>query len=185
MQYLHNSNPLILHRDLKSPNLLVEEDWTIKVADFGLTRFMGERKMSQVGTPIWMAPEIIRNNPYTQKADVYAFGIILWEILHRKEPYENMSPIQIVVAVVNENNRPQISEEYVSHPFVPLMKTCWDEEPKKRPDFHEIIESLNNMLEQQHQRETSRYDSPLSTVSVLSHSGQDQDEDEEDDEEEN
>jgi hypothetical protein len=60
MLYLHRSNPVILHRDLKSDNLLVTQDWTVKVADFGLTRFISEKKqMTQVGTPMWMAPEII------------------------------------------------------------------------------------------------------------------------------
>lgn len=77
MLYLHTSNPAILHRDLKSDNLLVTSDWTIKVADFGLTRFISEKKqMTQVGTPMWMAPEIIMGKKYTEKADVYAFGIV-------------------------------------------------------------------------------------------------------------
>ncbi len=57
MLYLHSSNPLILHRDLKSDNLLVAADWAVKVGDFGLTRFLTEKKaMTQVGTPMWMAP---------------------------------------------------------------------------------------------------------------------------------
>jgi len=68
MLYLHGSNPIILHRDLKSDNLLVSADWTVKVADFGLTRFLSEKKaMTQVGTPMWMAPEIIMGKKYTEK----------------------------------------------------------------------------------------------------------------------
>ena len=68
MLYLHSWNPVILHRDLKSDNLLVSVDWTVKVADFGLTRFLSEKKtMTQVGTPMWMAPEIIMGKLYTEK----------------------------------------------------------------------------------------------------------------------
>ena len=117
MLYLHNSNPVILHRDLKSDNLLVTQDWTVKVGDFGLTRFISEKKqMTQVGTPMWMAPEIIMGKKYTEKADVYASGIILWEILTREEPYEEKEPMQIVVEVVNEGLRPTIRVELLDSP---------------------------------------------------------------------
>jgi serine/threonine protein kinase len=166
--YLHNSNPVILHRDLKSDNLLVTQDWTIKVrgahkqmtvdsrtcalaaavmafpcvrscvlllylsllslcvqvADFGLTRFISEKKqMTQVGTPMWMAPEIIMGKKYTEKADVFAMGIIIWEILTRLEPYEDKEPMQIVVEVVNDGLRPTLPQECAESPLVPLMKS--------------------------------------------------------------
>ncbi len=74
MLYLHTSNPVILHRDLKSDNLLVGSDWVVKVADFGLTRFLSEKKaMTQVGTPMWMAPEIIMGKKYTEKGTSVTF----------------------------------------------------------------------------------------------------------------
>jgi len=147
MLYLHTSNPVILHRDLKSDNLLVSQDWTIKVADFGLTRFMSEKKaMTQVGTPMWMAPEIIMGKKYTEKADVYAFGIILWEVLTRLEPYEDKEPMQIVVEVVNSNLRPTLPEEFRSNPLVPLMKDCWHPDPSLRPTFKVILERLESLV---------------------------------------
>lgn len=143
MAYLHGSNPVILHRDLKSDNLLVSDDWNVKVADFGLTRFLTEKKiMTQVGTPMWMAPEIIMGKKYTEKADVYAFGIILWEILTRAEPYEDKEPMQIVVEVVNQGLRPTIPAAYLGNPFVPLMQDCWQADPDKRPSFPVIVERL-------------------------------------------
>jgi serine/threonine protein kinase len=93
------------------------------VADFGLTRFISEKKqMTQVGTPMWMAPEIIMGKKYTEKADVYAFGIILWEILTRLEPYEEKEPMQIVVEVVNDGLRPTMPADCAESPLVPLMK---------------------------------------------------------------
>lgn len=147
MLYLHTSNPVILHRDLKSDNLLVSADWTAKVADFGLTRFLSEKKaMTQVGTPMWMAPEIIMGKKYTEKADVYAFGIIIWEILTRLEPYEDKEPMQIVVEVVNDNLRPTIPDEYKDSPLVPLMKDAWAADPAQRPTFKVILERVEDIL---------------------------------------
>jgi len=146
MLYLHHSNPAILHRDLKSDNLLVTQDWTVKVADFGLTRFMSEKKqMTQVGTPMWMAPEIITGKKYTEKADVYAFGIILWEILTRDEPYEEKEPMQIVVEVVNDDLRPTILPEFASSPLVALMTDCWHTDAPQRPTFEKVVERLQSI----------------------------------------
>jgi GAF domain-containing protein len=147
MKYLHASNPVILHRDLKSDNLLVTEDWRIKVGDFGLTRFMSAKKaMTQVGTPMWMAPEIIMGKKYTEKADVYAFGIILWELLTRLEPYEDKEPMQIVVQVVNEGLRPMMTREFDHSPLAPLIRDCWAANPDERPSFEIIAERLQSMI---------------------------------------
>lgn len=84
--------------------------------------------MTQVGTPMWMAPEIIMGKKYTEKADVYAFGIILWEILTRLEPYEEKEPMQIVVEVVNDGLRPTLPADCAESPLVPLMKDCVSED---------------------------------------------------------
>lgn len=153
MRYLHGCNPIILHRDLKSDNLLVADDFTVKVADFGLTRFISEKKaMTQVGTPMWMAPEIIMGKKYTEKADVYAFGIILWEILTRLEPYEDKEPMQIVVEVVNNDLRPTIPEQFKDASLVSLMKDCWDPDPNKRPTFNIICDRLSDLIKQDNER---------------------------------
>eukprot|EP01006_Ploeotia_vitrea_P040268 TRINITY_DN66418_c10_g1_i1.p1 TRINITY_DN66418_c10_g1~~TRINITY_DN66418_c10_g1_i1.p1 ORF type:complete len:1178 (+),score=714.93 TRINITY_DN66418_c10_g1_i1:110-3643(+) len=147
MLYLHTSNPVILHRDLKSDNLLVSTDWAVKVADFGLTRFMTQKKaMTQVGTPMWMAPEIIMGKKYTEKADVYAFGIILWEILTRLEPYEDKEPMQIVVEVVNNDLRPKIPHEHRNNVLLPLMQECWAPDPDERPGFKAVVERLEKLV---------------------------------------
>ena len=149
MHYLHTSNPVILHRDLKTDNLLVTDGFVIKVADFGLTRFLSEGKqMTQVGTPMWMAPEIIQGRQYTQKADVYAFGIILWEVLTRLEPYEDKEPMQIVLEVVNCQLRPHLPPELGSSPLVPLMVECWQQDPAMRPSFQQVVKRLEGILEE-------------------------------------
>ena len=81
MNYLHKRNPPIVHRDLKSPNLLVDKKYTVKVCDFGLSRLKANTFLSSksaAGTPEWMAPEVLRDEPSNEKSDVYSFGVILW-----------------------------------------------------------------------------------------------------------
>ena len=83
MHYLHSFEPMIVHRDLKSPNLLVDKSFVVKVCDFGLSRMKRNTYLSSktnAGTPEWMAPEVLRNDDSDEKADIYSFGVILWEL---------------------------------------------------------------------------------------------------------
>ncbi|KAL6990081.1 hypothetical protein U1Q18_015829 [Sarracenia purpurea var. burkii] len=97
MNYLHHCNPPIIHRDLKSSNLLVDKNWTVKVGDFGLSRLKHETYLTTKtgkGTPQWMAPEVLRNEPSDEKSDVYSFGVILWELATEKIPWDNLNSMQ-------------------------------------------------------------------------------------------
>jgi hypothetical protein len=76
---------------------------------------------------------------------VYAFGIILWEILTRLEPYEDKEPMQIVVEVVNDDLRPDLPDIYRDNPLVPLMKDCWATDPATRPSFRVIVDRLEQI----------------------------------------
>ncbi|BAU00522.1 serine/threonine-protein kinase [Vigna angularis] len=92
MNYLHHRNPPIVHRDLKSSNLLVDKNWTVKVGDFGLSRLKDATLLntkSGRGTPQWMAPEVLRNEPSNEKSDVFSFGVILWELMTQSIPWKN------------------------------------------------------------------------------------------------
>ena len=84
MHYLHSRSPPILHLDLKSPNILVDDKWRVKIADFGLARVRSNTLLSGNsafhGTPEWMAPEMLRAENYDEKADVYSYGVVLWEL---------------------------------------------------------------------------------------------------------
>lgn len=106
MSYLHSFQPPIIHRDLKTHNLLVDDHWNVKVADFGLSRPQSLATMSAAGTPQWSAPEVIRQEKYTTKADVYSFGIIIFELISKKVPYANMGPLTAARQVAYDHLRP-------------------------------------------------------------------------------
>ncbi|KAL5988448.1 hypothetical protein ACLOJK_036212 [Asimina triloba] len=97
INYLHCLSPPIVHWDLKSPNLLVDKNWAVKVCDFGLSRFKANTfipSKSVAGTPEWMAPEFLRGEPTNEKSDVYSFGVILWELVTMQQPWNGLSPAQ-------------------------------------------------------------------------------------------
>ena len=125
LNFLHTQEPnAILHRDLKSLNLLVyenvkgPEDYVqIKITDFGLARdilggdaYDSSRMTGQAGTFHWMAPEVLRSDEYTHKADVYSYGICLWEILCREPPFKGWKPHMIIQKVVQDGARPDINK---------------------------------------------------------------------------
>ncbi|KAF7126845.1 hypothetical protein RHSIM_Rhsim11G0194500 [Rhododendron simsii] len=102
MNYLHQNN--IIHRDLKAANLLMDENEVVKVADFGVARVKSQTGVmtAETGTYRWMAPEVIEHKPYDHKADVFSFGIVLWELLTGKLPHEYLTPLQAAVGVVQK-----------------------------------------------------------------------------------
>ncbi|XP_042388161.1 serine/threonine-protein kinase STY46-like isoform X1 [Zingiber officinale] len=141
MNYLHQNN--IIHRDLKAANLLMDENEIVKVADFGVARVKAESGVmtAETGTYRWMAPEVIEHKPYDHKADVFSFGIVLWELLTAKLPYEYLTPLQAAVGVVQKGLRPTIPKD--AHPkLAELLEKCWKQNPIDRPDFSEILEML-------------------------------------------
>lgn len=88
----------IVHRDLKSANCLVNKHWTVKICDFGLSRITTDAPMrdsTSAGTPEWMAPELIRNESYTEKCDIFSLGVIMWELCTLKRPWEGVPPERV------------------------------------------------------------------------------------------
>ncbi|KAH1190497.1 Serine/threonine-protein kinase STY46 [Glycine max] len=147
MNYLHQHN--IIHRDLKAANLLMDENCTVKVADFGVARVKAQSGVmtAETGTYRWMAPEVIEHKPYDHKADVFSFGIVLWELLTGKLPYEYLTPLQAAIGVVQKGLRPTIPKN--THPkYVELLERSWQQDPTLRPDFSEIIEILQQLAKE-------------------------------------
>jgi serine/threonine protein kinase len=142
MEYLHKNN--IIHRDVKSPNMLVAADWTIKIGDFGFSRVKSEnRTMTQCGTVAWTAPEIFLGERYSEKADVYSYSVILWELVYRKKPWQGMNSMKVCHAVENGErlstvNPPSGTPEYI----IKLMEACWLQDHERRPSFTEVLKFL-------------------------------------------
>lgn len=163
MRYLHACH--IIHRDLKSQNLLldrpVEEGCpVVKVADFGLSRnFRGIGTVtgsvagimtSETGTYRWMAPEMIRHEPYNEKVDVYSYGVVLWELFSCEVPFSGMTPIQAAFAVADKHLRPMSESEYAKDVKIPaswaaLISQCWHPSSHARPRFQDILRILEEM----------------------------------------
>ncbi|KAG7540226.1 Serine-threonine/tyrosine-protein kinase catalytic domain [Arabidopsis thaliana x Arabidopsis arenosa] len=145
MNYLHQNN--IIHRDLKTANLLMDEHEVVKVADFGVARVQTESGVmtAETGTYRWMAPEVIEHKPYDHRADVFSYAIVLWELLTGELPYSYLTPLQAAVGVVQKGLRPKIPKE--THPkLTELLEKCWQQDPAQRPNFAEIIEMLNQLI---------------------------------------
>ncbi|KAK7845462.1 serine/threonine-protein kinase STY13 [Quercus suber] len=143
MAYVHEFG--LIHRDLKSDNLLINADKSIKVADFGVARIevKTEGMTPETGTYRWMAPEMIQHRPYTQKVDVYSFGIVLWELITGLLPFPNMTAVQAAFAVVNKGVRPIIPNDCLPT-LSEIMTRCWDANPDVRPPFTEVVRMLEN-----------------------------------------
>ncbi|XP_058091658.1 serine/threonine/tyrosine-protein kinase HT1-like [Magnolia sinica] len=146
MQYLHSQG--ILHRDLKSENLLLGEDMHVKVADFGISCLESQCGSGKgfTSTYRWMAPEMIKEKQHTRKVDVYSFGIVLWELLTALTPFHDMTPEQAAFAVSQKNARPPFPAA-CPVAFTNLISQCWSTNPDKRPHFDEIVSVLESYAE--------------------------------------
>jgi len=150
MNYLHHCN--IIHRDLKPGNILLTDHWTPKVCDFGVSRQCDSTAtMTGLGTPLYMAPEILHTRHYGPKVDVYAFGFVLWQMFTGKKVAEgfggtgmdtrDMAPIQIAFKVCIEKIRPVIPSHCPAH-LSTLISDCWHDSPDSRPSFKDILERI-------------------------------------------
>ncbi|CAN7140259.1 serine/threonine/tyrosine-protein kinase HT1 [Brassica rapa] len=141
MEYIHSRH--VVHRDLKPENVLIDEDFQLKIADFGIAceEEYCDMLADDPGTYRWMAPEMIKRKPHGRKADVYSFGLLLWELVAGATPYEDMNPIQAAFAVVDKNLRPVIPGDCPAA-MKALIERCWSVAPDKRPDFWQIVKVL-------------------------------------------
>uniref|UniRef100_A0A6B2L2P1 non-specific serine/threonine protein kinase n=1 Tax=Arcella intermedia TaxID=1963864 RepID=A0A6B2L2P1_9EUKA len=150
MNWLHLSKPPIVHRDLKPTNLLVDENWRVKICDFGLSAWQLNKTLQDSGvapgTPLWMSPEVLKGRPLSEKADVYSFGIVLWEMITGKEPFEHHEDYEkFVDAICDHGERPEIPQDM--HPSLQsLLQECWHDNQRKRPAFGEIIERIEQAI---------------------------------------
>eukprot|EP01125_Pyxidicula_operculata_P011723 TRINITY_DN383_c1_g1_i1.p1 TRINITY_DN383_c1_g1~~TRINITY_DN383_c1_g1_i1.p1 ORF type:complete len:569 (-),score=52.98 TRINITY_DN383_c1_g1_i1:53-1759(-) len=146
MHYLHSIRPRVIHRDLKSDNVLLTVNYTVKICDFGLSKMVQKysKTMTTSGTPHYLAPEAVEKGKFSEKSDVFSYGIILWEIYAERRPFEDLNAFQIMYAVVTEKRRPEIPISCPSE-YTSLINDCLAHEPSERPNFKKIIEELKVM----------------------------------------
>ncbi|KAK2718040.1 hypothetical protein QYM36_006731 [Artemia franciscana] len=142
MSFLHSRN--IIHRDLKSPNVLLSNDNKLKISDFGTSRVWSEAsaEMSFIGTYAWMAPEIIRKEPCSDKVDVWSYGVVLWELVTGETPYRGLETARILFGVGNSSLSLPLPST-LPPGLQLLMKMCWETKPRNRPSFASIMAHLS------------------------------------------
>ncbi|XP_064465991.1 mitogen-activated protein kinase kinase kinase 12-like isoform X2 [Ornithodoros turicata] len=142
MNYLHSRK--IIHRDLKSPNILISYNDILKISDFGTSRQWNERstKMSFAGTVAWMAPEVIRNEPCSEKVDIWSYGVVMWELLNCEIPYKDVDSSGVMWGVGSNSLHLPIPST-CPEGFQLLMKQCWSTKPRNRPSFRHILMHLD------------------------------------------
>ncbi|XP_028807016.1 serine/threonine-protein kinase STY13-like [Neltuma alba] len=155
MQYLHEQKPKVIHRDLKPSNIFLDDALHVRIADFGHARFLADQEMAltgETGTYVYMAPEVIRCEPYNEKCDVYSFGVILNELLTGNYPYieTDYSPTKIAVEVVEGKLRPMVAEDREGEveELVQVIRLCWDGNPTMRPSFATIATALKAYIKE-------------------------------------
>lgn len=155
MAFLHALEPPLLHRDLKTLNLMVNNQMKIKVGDFGLSIFdnaaKGDREVT--GTAAYLAPETLEGIPFTIKGDVYAYAIVFWELVNTTLKQEYQAPfeefhfsmdMQILYAVSSRDLRPTLPESCPPE-IVSFLNNCWSKTPEERPDFPTIVSQLHDL----------------------------------------
>eukprot|EP00737_Agarophyton_chilense_P000772 gb/GEZJ01000855.1/.p1 GENE.gb/GEZJ01000855.1/~~gb/GEZJ01000855.1/.p1 ORF type:complete len:861 (+),score=119.39 gb/GEZJ01000855.1/:511-3093(+) len=147
MAFLHSQYPIVIHRDVKSPNVLLGKNVReVKITDFGLSRL---RTGSYVntgpgGTPEWMAPELLRQDPFNEKSDVFSFGVILWELVMCEKPWRDDHPMQIVFKVGSRGEKlPTPPPEQCAPELREMIVECFADDPRRRPTFENLVQRLN------------------------------------------
>lgn len=154
----------MLHRDVKPDNFLVislstKAPVTVKIADFGTSRSITQAQepfnhTAALGTPIYMAPEILEHKPYSTKLDVYSFAVTLWVLYVRKEPYSELKHQWDIPVFVIKGHRPSIPDD-CPEGYADLIQRCWAADPQQRPEMSEVVQTLESLFNKKKAQETT------------------------------
>ena len=144
LSYLHSHS--IIHRDLKSLNVLLTENLQPKIGDFGLSRYKDTltTMTTGVGTPIWMAPELLLMEDYDYRADIYSYGVILWEIETREKPFNDLMPQQIMMKAIQKMKQEEIPKE-TPQGLAKIISQCWSHRQEDRPELNQVIIDMEKL----------------------------------------
>jgi serine/threonine protein kinase len=159
MTYLHSRN--ILHRDLNTKNILLDEHYRCKISDFGLSRLKveGHQMTTHVGFLVCMAPEVYIGEEYSFQADVYSFGMVLYHMAVGKQPNDDLDLLKFAYMVAHDKYRPTIPST-VPTLHKQLIEQCWNQNPDDRPQFSSILDLLGT----QHSKYTTSSPSSNKTL---------------------
>jgi len=150
MSWLTGKEVKILHRELKPGNVLLDSNWTCKVCDFGLS-FLESKGMVKGdavggGSPYWMSPEALLDQlPITEKNDVYAFSLVLWEIMTQEHFFQEYNDLDLFTEDIGRKGiRPPV--EKIQYPQITaIIQKCWDADQNVRPSFADLISILKKV----------------------------------------
>jgi len=148
LAYLHHRG--VVHKDVKSFNVLLTQDFHAKLCDFGLARLkstLNTGRLQHAGTPAYMAPELFRQGHYTEKVDVFAFAVLLWELLTLEVPFDGLDALLIRPKV--ESGAPLHVPSAGCPPDIrQLLHECWSVDGDQRPPMAHVVETLKRCVQQ-------------------------------------
>ncbi|XP_063954739.1 mitogen-activated protein kinase kinase kinase 7-like isoform X2 [Lytechinus pictus] len=148
VDYLHCMTPKkLIHRDLKPANLLLMSGGTVlKICDFGTACDFHTYMTNNKGSAAWMAPEVFEGSAYSEKCDIFSWGVILWEVISRRKPFDDIGgPAFRIMWAVHNGRRPPLIRN-IPKPLEKLMTRCWSSEAKMRPSMHEVVSIMSNLV---------------------------------------
>jgi len=140
LDYLHSQTPAVVHRDVKSHNVLVTDHFEMKLCDFGLV----STKVATAGTPAYMAPELLRSGLFSRKVDIFAFAVLSWEMFSRSIPFASWDAQEIRTYIL-DGKRLKLPHSGYPKQCGKLIDRCWDEDPDRRPEFSAIVRALKRI----------------------------------------
>lgn len=169
LKFLHSQ--LVIHRDMKSANVLLNNELRAKICDFGLAKIKAQcdttkTGLQKIGSARWNAPEIVRGEPRTEASDIYSFGMVLWELEMRKIPYSFEQDTFLIINLIREGKREATPKD---SPIAFLIEQCCQDSPNLRPSAESIFAALE--MTRQLYKIPSEIQSPQKKVNILSIDG--------------